>query len=134
PAPLAAGDAALARSVAAANEWDRQIQRALQAFTRRTRLTHPQVVEELRRRATYGVTELERFADCSSMWFVERLIDPRAIDAELDPRLRGGVAHQARFRSYSGLPHELAVERGDADRGDQAMPCARRRLEAAEAG
>jgi PD-(D/E)XK nuclease superfamily len=133
-ATLAADDAQLARSVAAANEWDRQIERALKAFTRQTRLTHPQVLEELRRRATYGVTELERFADCSSMWFVERLIDPRAIDAELDARLRGGVAHQALFRFYSGLPKELGVERIDADRADEAMPLLRRCLEDALRG
>src|SRR5262249_16329496 len=133
-ASLAADDAELARSVAAPTERDRRIQRALQAFTRRTRLTHPQVVEELRRRATYGVTELERFADCSSMWFVERLIDPRAIDAELDARLRGGVAHQALFRFYSGLPKELGVERIDADRADEAMPFLRRCLEDALRG
>src|SRR5262249_34554839 len=133
-ATLAADDAELARSVAAANEWERQIDRALRAFTRQTRLTHPQVLEELRRRATYGVTELERFADCSSMWFVERLIDPRAIDAELDARLRGGVAHQALFRFYSGLPKELGVERIDAERADEAMPFLRRCLEDALRG
>jgi len=133
-AALAADDSELARSVAAANEWDRQIQRALSAFTRQTRLTQPQVLEELRRRGTYGVTELERFADCSSMWFVERLIDPRAIDAELDARLRGGVAHQALFRFYSGLPKELGVERIDGDRVDEAMPFLRRCLEDALRG
>jgi ATP-dependent helicase/DNAse subunit B len=133
-ATLAADDAELARSVAAANEWERQIQRALTAFTRQTRLTHPQVIEELRRRATYGVTELERFADCSSMWFVERVIDPRAIDAELDARLRGGVAHQVLYRFYSGLPKELGVDRIDADGVDEALPFLRRCLEDALRG
>src|SRR5438477_1108802 len=91
-------DEEAANALAAANGWERRLTRALRAFERPTRLTHPLVLEELRRRATYSVTELERFADCSSMWFVERMLDPRAIDAQVDPRLRGGVAHQTLFR------------------------------------
>src|SRR5207253_2741043 len=91
-AALAADDRELARSVAAANDWGRQLERALDAFMRPTRLTHPLVLEELRRKATFAVTELERFADCSSMWLFERVIDPRSIDAKVDARLRGGVA------------------------------------------
>jgi ATP-dependent helicase/DNAse subunit B len=133
-ATLAADDPDLAQSIATANDWDRQIRRALSAFTRQTRITHPQVLEELRRRATYGVTELERFADCSSMWFVERLIDPRSIDAEVDARMRGGIAHQALFRFYSGLPKELGIERIEPDRVDDAVPFLRRCLDDALRG
>jgi len=133
-AALAADDRELARSVAAANDWGRQLERALGAFTRPTKLTHPQVLEEVRRKATYGVTELERFADCSSMWFVERVIDPRPIDARVDARLRGGVAHQALFRFYSGLPKELGVERVEPDRLDDAIAFLRRCLEDALGG
>jgi ATP-dependent helicase/nuclease subunit B len=133
-AALAADDEELARSVAAANDWSRQLERALAAFTRPTKLTHPQVLEELRRRSTYGVTELERFADCASMWFVERVIDPRPIDARVDARLRGGIAHQALFRFYSGLPKELGVERVEPDRVDDAVAFLRRCLDDALRG
>jgi hypothetical protein len=39
------------------------------------------VLEQLGSRMSFGVTELERFADCSSAWFVERFLDPKTIDA-----------------------------------------------------
>ncbi len=133
-AALAADDEDLALGVAAANDWSRQLRRALAAFTRPTRLTHPHVLEELRRRASYGVTELERFADCSSMWLFERVIDPRSIDAQADARLRGGIAHQALFRFYSGLPKELGVERVEQDRVDDAVAFMRRCLDDALRG
>ena len=133
-AALAADDRELARSVAAANDWGRQLERALDAFVRPTRLTHPLVLEELRRKATFAVTELERFADCSSMWFFERVIDPRSIDAKVDARLRGGVAHQTLFRFYSGLPKELGVERVDSDHLDDAIAFLRRCLDEALSG
>ena len=133
-AALAAEDAPTADAIAAANGWERRLNRARRAFDRPTRLTHPLVLEELRRRATYSVTELERFADCSSMWFVERMLDPRAIDAQVDPRLRGGVAHQTLFRFYSGLPKELGAERVDPDRMDDALAYLRRCLDDAVGG
>ena len=53
-------------------------------------------------RTTFGATELERFADCSSAWLFERIVDPKTIDAEVDPMLRGSVAHQTLFKFYSG--------------------------------
>ena len=51
--------------------------RARRAFTRETKLTHPRVLAELSAKTPFNVTELERFADCSSAWFFERLISPR---------------------------------------------------------
>ena len=120
-AALAADDRATAESIAAANGWQRRIERALRAFDRPTRLSHPVVLEELRRRVTFGVTELERFADCSSMWFVDRMIGPRTIDAQVDVRLRGNVAHQTLFRFYSGLPKELGTESVTVENVEQAI-------------
>ena len=34
----------------------------------------------------FGVTELETFAGCSSIWFVERMLDPKSMDAEVDAK------------------------------------------------
>ncbi|MFL5967116.1 MAG: PD-(D/E)XK nuclease family protein [Gaiellaceae bacterium] len=133
-AALAADDREVADSVAAANGWERRLQRALRAFERPTRLSHPLVLEELQRRATFGVTELERFADCSSMWLFERVVDPRSIDAEVDARLRGSVAHQVLFRFYSGLPKRLGVDRVDEERVDAAIVFLRECLEDAMSG
>jgi len=110
-ASLAPAEPATATSLARANGWERRLDRALAAFQRPTRLTHPAVLEELRQKASFSVTDLERFADCSSMWFVERLLQPRSIDAEVDARLRGSVAHQALFSFFKGLPKHTGDER-----------------------
>ena len=133
-AALAADDRQAAESVAAANGWERQIARALRAFERPTRLQHPLVLDELRQRATFAVTELERFADCSSMWFVDRMIGPRTIDAQVDVRLRGSVAHQTLFRFYSGLPKELGAESVTAENVEQAVVFLRTCLDEALSG
>jgi ATP-dependent helicase/DNAse subunit B len=110
-AELAAGDAAAADALARANGWERRLDRALGAFMRPTRLRNPLVLGQLSSRTTFNVTELERFADCSSAWFIERFLDPRTIDAEVDAKLRGSVAHNALYKFFSRVPAELGVER-----------------------
>ena len=133
-AARAADDRAAAEAIAAANGWERRLARALRAFERPTKLTQPQVLAELRARGTFGVTELERFADCSSIWFLERLIDPKSIDARVDARLRGSVAHQALFRFYSRLPRELGVEQLDEGRIEDGVRFLRACLDEAVEG
>jgi RecB family exonuclease len=123
-----------ARALARANGWERRLERALGAFSRVTRLRHPAVLAELAARSQFNVTELERFADCSSAWFFDRLVDPRVIDAEVDARLRGSVAHTALNRFFSGLPKELGIERLDAAHVEPAVRFMRRCLEAAVEG
>ena len=113
-AALAAADAEDAGALALANGWERRLDRALAAFERPTELRHPLVLECLGERTSFNVTELERFFDCSSAWFVDRLLDPRTIDAEADPKLRGSVAHNALHKFFSGIPKELGVERLEA--------------------
>jgi ATP-dependent helicase/DNAse subunit B len=120
-AALAAEDEAAARALARANGWERRIDRALAAFTRPTRLVNPHVLEPLASRDRFSVTDLEQFVSCSSMWLFTREIDPRSIDAEVDPRLRGQVAHQALHRFYAGLPRQLGVDRPDADTLEAAL-------------
>jgi len=112
-AELAAADARAAGALARANGWERKLERATAAFARPTRITHPLVLEQLDGRLTFNVTELERFADCSSAWFVERFLDPRSIDAEVDAKLRGSVAHSALYKFFTRLPKELGVEKLD---------------------
>jgi ATP-dependent helicase/DNAse subunit B len=132
---LAAADEDEALAYAYANAWDRRLVRALGAFSRPTRLTDPVLLEELRARQTFSVTELELFADCSSMWFVERVISPRTIDGEVDARLRGSVAHQALFKFFSGLPKRVGSERVETERLDEALEFLRECLgEAIEGG
>jgi ATP-dependent helicase/DNAse subunit B len=120
-ASLAPAEPSTATSLARANGWERRLDRALDAFRRPTRLTHPAVLEELRKKASFSVTDLERFADCSSMWFVERLLQPRSIDAAVDARLRGTVAHQALFTFFKGLPKRTGDERPRPENLESAL-------------
>ena len=131
---LAATDAEAATALAAANGWERRLERARNAFTRRTRLVHPRVLAELAARGTFNVTELERFADCSSAWFFERVIDPRQIDRRVDAMLRGSVAHTALHRFYAGLPKRTGSERVEEERLDDALAFLGECLEGALAG
>ena len=123
-----------ADGVARANGWERKLDRARRAFTRQTRLTHPLVLAELGGRSVFNVTELERFADCSSAWFFDRVIDPKTIDQEVDARLKGSVAHSALFRFFKGLPKELGVERVMPEKVEDAVRFMRTCLEQALAG
>ncbi len=120
-ARLASDDARAARPLARANGWERRLERALEAFDRPTRLTHPVVLEELQQKTSFSVTDLERFADCSSMWLFERLVSPRSIDAEVDALLRGSVAHQVLFSFYKGLPKRTGAEQVQAETLDDAL-------------
>jgi RecB family exonuclease len=112
-AELGSRDRRGAEALARANGWERRLERALGAFRRPTRITHPLVLEQLESKSTFNVTELERFADCSSAWFVDRFISPRSIDAEVDAKLRGGVAHSALHKFFTRIPKELGVEKLD---------------------
>jgi RecB family exonuclease len=123
-----------AEGLASANGWSRKLERARRAFTRHTRLTHPLVLAEMRARSVFNVTELERFADCSSAWFFDRVIDPKTIDQEVDARLRGSVAHSALFRFFKGLPKELGTDHVVPERVEDAVRFMRSCLEQALAG
>jgi ATP-dependent helicase/DNAse subunit B len=133
-AALGAHDAAAAEALARANGWERRLERALGAFRRHTRLTHPLVVEQLGSKTTFNVTELERFADCSSAWFFERFIDPKSIDKEVDALTRGSVAHTALYRFFSRVPKELGVEKLDPGVAEDAVRLLRTCLDEALQG
>jgi ATP-dependent helicase/DNAse subunit B len=120
-ASLVPVDDEAARSLARANGWERRLDRAQRAFERPTRLTHPRVLAELSARTSFGVTELETFADCSSIWFVDRVIGPRTIDQEVDARLRGQVAHTALHKLFAGVPKRLGVDKVGPEKLDDAL-------------
>jgi ATP-dependent helicase/nuclease subunit B len=123
------GDAATA--LAEANGWTRRLERARTAFVRPTRLRSPAVLDWLGNRTVFGATELERFGDCSSAWLVERVVDPKKIDAEPDPMLRGQLAHTALHRFYAAVPKELGVDRIDESQLDAALALVARCLDEA---
>ncbi len=126
---LAAGDAEGASSLAAANDWTRRLDRAWAAFDRATELRNPAALEPLATKTVFSATELERFADCSSAWLFERVVDPKKIDAEPDPILRGQVLHTTLNRFYSSLPRELDSERVSPENLDAAIELVHRCLD-----
>ncbi|MFZ1881514.1 MAG: PD-(D/E)XK nuclease family protein, partial [Gaiellaceae bacterium] len=101
---------------------------------RETKLTNPVLLEWLGTKTTFGVTELERYADCSSAWLHERIVSPRTIDAEVDPMLRGSVAHSALHKFYAGLPKELGHDRVTPENLEPAVGFLRRCLDDAMRG
>jgi ATP-dependent helicase/DNAse subunit B len=121
-------------SLARANGWERRLSRAQRALQRPTRLTHPLVLQELNARTVFNVTELERFADCSSAWFMDRMIDPKTIDPEVDPRLRGSIAHSALFKFFTGFPKVLGSDRIRREQVEDAVRFMRECLAQALAG
>jgi ATP-dependent helicase/DNAse subunit B len=126
---LAADDVEGAYALAAANDWSRRLDRARVAFDRPTALRNPSVLEPFGSKTVFSATELERFADCSSAWLVERVIDPKRIDAEPDPILRGQVLHTTLHRFYAMLPRELDAERITAENLDAAVGLVHRCLD-----
>jgi ATP-dependent helicase/DNAse subunit B len=133
-AALASAEPETARGLARANGWERRLERALAAFARPTRLTHPFVLQELQARASFGVTELEAFADCSSVWLIDRLVDPKTIDNEPDPKLRGSLAHTTLHKFFGGLPKRFGSERIQEVPLDDALALLRECLDEALAG
>jgi RecB family exonuclease len=133
-AVLAEREPGEASALAAANGWERRLERARSAFDRSTALANPAVLRELGARESFNVTELEAFASCSSIWFVERLLSPRSIDAEVDAKLRGSIAHTTLHRFFAGLPKEVGTERVEAAKVEEAVRFLRRCLEDALEG
>ena len=128
---LAADDVEGAYALAAANDWSRRLDRARVAFDRTTALQSPAVLEPFAAKSVFSATELERFADCSSAWLFERVIDPKRIDAEPDPMLRGQVLHTTLHRFYAMLPRELDSERITPENLEAATALVHRCLDAA---
>ncbi len=126
---LAVDDRDGADVLADANGWSRRLERARGAFDRPTSLRNPTTLEPLASRSQFSATELERFADCSSAWLVERVIDPKRIDAEPDPILRGQVVHTTLNRFYAALPRELDSERVTPENLAAALELVRRCLD-----
>jgi RecB family exonuclease len=133
-ASLSVTDASAAEALASANGWSRRLERARAAFSRPTTLTSPAVLAELAARGTFGATELEAFATCSSIWFLERVVSPRSIDAEVDAKLRGSIAHTALHKFFAGLPKEVGTERVEPARVEESVRFLHRCLDDALAG
>jgi ATP-dependent helicase/DNAse subunit B len=56
-------------------------------------LRHPEVLAALEGRATWSASALEQWASCPVKWFVERHLDPEALEPDPEALRRGGLAH-----------------------------------------
>lgn len=98
------------------------IRRAVAAHRRHTRLADPRVIAALAERDRFNATELDRFGDCSHIWFVERRLGPREIDRPVDDRLAvGQLAHKALARFYREVPARLGATAVAEERLDEAL-------------
>jgi ATP-dependent helicase/DNAse subunit B len=100
-----------AAAVADREGWTRKLERARAAYRRPSRLRNRAVLEALARQERFNVTELEKFAECSSAWFVERFLQPGEIDYEFGAKETGSVAHTTLHRFHQRMPSELGIER-----------------------
>jgi len=121
-AHLAATDRPEALRLAGVAGVSGAIRRAVAAPRRNTRLVDPRVVDVLRAREMFGVTEIDRFGDCSQIWFIERRLRPSVIDQSIDNRLRvGTLAHTVLGRFYKEVPALLQTTVIGPDDADRAM-------------
>ena len=82
----------------------------------------------------FSVTELEKFAECSSAWFVERFLQPGEIDYAFGPKETGSVAHTTLHRFHERMPSELGIERLTEPDLPRAVPLMHRCLQDALSG
>ena len=92
-----------ARRGARARRRERLGRAGSRAHARRSAATHASrndaLLSWLGSKTTFGVTELERFADCSSAWLFERIVSPKTIDAESSTRCCAARSRTARCTS-----------------------------------
>jgi hypothetical protein len=100
-----------AAAVADRHGWRRKLERARLAYRRRPQLRNATVLAALAAQERFSVTELEKFAECSSAWFVERFLQPGEIDYQFGPKETGSVAHATLHKFHERMPSELGVER-----------------------
>ena len=101
-----------ARALADANDWQRRLDRARAAF----RPGHaadaaPCCSSGSARRRRSGSPSSSASPTARRRGCFERIVSPKTIDAEVDPMLRGSVAHSALHKFYAGLPKELGHDR-----------------------
>ena len=107
---LAATDRAEAERLAGAAGVTGALRRATAWLRRDTRLTDPSILGVQIGREVFNVTDLDRFGACSSVWLVEKLLQPNRIDVPVDDRFRvGTMAHAILARFYREAPGLLNV-------------------------
>ena len=83
-------------------------------------LRDPDVLRALAERESWSASALETWRSCPVRWFVERQLNPKGLEPDPEPLVRGTFVHAALERVYGGLP--------DGRLGPEELPAARARL------
>src|SRR5204862_672454 len=83
-------------------------------------LRDEEVLRALNERETWSASALEAWRACPVRWFVERHLNPKGLEPDPEPLVRGTFVHAALERVYAGLP--------DGRLGPDELPAARTRL------
>ncbi|TML04744.1 MAG: hypothetical protein E6G41_11330 [Actinobacteria bacterium] len=86
-------------------------------------LLDAEVLRTLNERETWSASALETWRSCPVRWFVERHLNPKGLEPDPEPLVRGTFVHEALERVYAGLP--------EGRLGTAELPAARARLHAA---
>lgn len=74
------------------------------------RLHDERLLARLRERP-WSASSLERWIGCPTAWFVERMLDPLALEPDPEPLARGGLAHAVLRDTLEGLRRESGSAR-----------------------
>jgi ATP-dependent helicase/DNAse subunit B len=83
-------------------------------------LLDAEVLRSLNERETWSASALEAWRSCPVRWFVERHLNPKGLEPDPEPLVRGTFVHEALERVYAGLPGGRL--------GPAELPAARARL------
>ena len=89
------------------------------------------LLEELRERV-WSPSAIESYIECPVRWFVQKLLEPRALDPDPEPFARGGLAHAALSETLASLREELGSARITAGSLARARQLLREALERGE--
>lgn len=137
-APALAPDRRAKRAIAASGEGGGiapEIRGVIGAWPRSgpRRLLDRDLLDQLAAREVFSATELESYARCPYRWFYERVVRPGALDAVVDARMHGSIAHRALAAFYEQLPVRLGRRRVTEDIVVQAVDLAGRAFDQAAA-
>src|SRR4051812_18790463 len=96
-------------------EWERAVALAGPAAeaVRPDGLHAPAVLDDLRARECLSAGALESYADCPVKWLVEKLIDPKPLEPDPEPMVRGRYAHAVLEATYSRLGARVTPDNVD---------------------
>lgn len=77
--------------------------------------------DELAERETFSVTEIETYLHCPYRWFIERVIRPSTLDAEIDVSISGRLAHAIMSETYDRFIQATGQPRLSAETLPEAL-------------